>query len=252
MSEQTGRTDRGDGVHLAWTRSAGAEPTAVFFPGLRSDMNGTKAVETAGFCQALDRASLRFDYSGHGASEGMFEAGTIGRWREDALCLLDRLTEGRLVLVGSSMGAWIALLAALARPERVAGLILIAAAPDFTERLMWASMMPEERAMLLAEGRIEVPNAYGASLPVTRTLIEEGRRHLLLERTIEITAPVRLLHGQADAEVPWQTSLELAERLASTDVRLTLVKDGDHRLSRGSDLGLLRRALGNLLVENSA
>src|SRR3954452_24508988 len=144
MQEQ-GRSDRGDGVQLAWTRTAGRGPAAVFLPGYKSDMTGTKALETEAFCAAHGLACLRLDYSGHGASGGRFEDGTIGRWTEDALFLIDQLPEGPVVLVGSSMGGWIALLAALARPERVAGLIGIAAAPDFTEELMWGSMTPEEQ-----------------------------------------------------------------------------------------------------------
>src|SRR5487761_2464663 len=150
--ETTGYLDRGDGVQLAWARLAGRSPTLVFLPGFRSDMTGDKAASLAAFCAERGQAMLRFDYSGHGASGGNFEAGTIGTWAADALCAIDRLTEGELVLVGSSMGGWIALLTALARPERTAALVGIAAAPDFTELLMWQRFSFEQRATLMQTG----------------------------------------------------------------------------------------------------
>ena len=235
------------GVALAFRRSAGRSPCVVFLPGFRSDMEGTKATALHAACIARGQAMLRFDYAGHGASGGVFEEGTIGAWRDDTLAVIDRLTEGKLLLVGSSMGGWIALLAALARPDRLAGLLGLAAAPDFTEELMWAAMTPPERAELRRAGVLMVPSEFGPPLPVTRLLIEEGRRHLLLPRPIGIAAPVRLVHGQADAEVPWETALRLAARLATPDVRLTLIKDGDHRLSRPQDLALITRVLGGML-----
>ena len=195
---------------------------------------------------------LRFDYSGHGASEGRFEDGDIGRWTADALALMDALTQGPLVLVGSSMGGWIALLVALARPGRVAGLVGIAAAPDFTERLMWQAMSPRERERLMGEGVLHVPSQYGEPYPITRRLIEDGRRRLLLDAPIPLDCPVRLLHGQRDPDVPWETALRVAERLSGTDVQVTLVKDGDHRLSRPQDLALLERVLLPLCGQNGA
>ncbi|MDT7952590.1 MAG: alpha/beta hydrolase [Acetobacteraceae bacterium] len=248
---QSGRTER-DGVELAWRFSPGDGPTTVFLPGFRSDMEGAKALETMAFCQRHRLACLRLDYSGHGASGGAFEDGTIGRWRDDALFLIDRHTEGDLVLVGSSMGGWIALLVALARPERVVGLVGLAAAPDFTETLIWGAMTDGERAILLGSGLLLTPSQYGDPVPVTRALIEDGRNHLLLDRPIPIAAPVRLLQGQQDPDVPWQTALRLAEQLETEDVQVTLVKDGDHRLSRPGDLALLRRTLGSLLLEDGA
>ncbi len=241
-----------DGVALAYASVPGSGPTTVFLPGLRSDMGGAKAIAVEAYCESLDRACLRLDYSGHGASGGRFEAGTIGAWTADALFLIDRLTEGKLVRVGSSMGGWIALLVALARPERIAGLVGIAAAPDFTETLMWEAMLPAERATLARDGVLHVPSPYGDSMPVSRALIEEGRDHLLLQQPIAISAPIRLLQGQADPDVPWQTALRIAERVASDDVQITLVKDGDHRLSRPQDLALLRGLLGPLLFEDGA
>ena len=246
----TVRLDRGDGVSLAVRPLPGRAPTVVFLPGFRSDMEGDKASHLARLCAASGQAMLRFDYSGHGASGGRFEDGTISRWSEDALVAIDRLTAGPLILVGSSMGGWIALLAALARPHRVAGLVGLAAAPDFTERLMWDAMAPPERTRLLTEGVLMLPSAYGPPTTITRALIEDGRRHLLLDAPIPITAPVRLLHGQADPDVPWETSLRLAARLAGADVRVILVKDGDHRLSRPADLALLGETLAPLLGED--
>ena len=250
--QHVGETDRGDGVALAWVRTPGRGPTAVFLPGYRSDMTGTKALGAEAFCAKHEMACLRLDYSGHGASGGAFSDGTIGRWTDDALTLIDRVTEGPLVLVGSSMGGWIALLAALARPERIAGLIGIAAAPDFTEELMWHAMMPDERARLERDGVLHVPSQYGDPTPVTAALIADGRTRLLLDRPIPLQCPVRLLHGQRDPDVPWRTALRLAERLESDDVQITLIKDGDHRLSRPSDLALLDRALDDLLLQYGA
>lgn len=213
-----------------------------------SDMGGTKARTLDAFCAARGQAFLRFDYFGHGASSGDFAAATVGRWKADVLAVLDHLTEGPQVLVGSSLGGWLMLLAALARPQRVAALLGIAAAPDATEALMWQRFPPALRERLMAEGAVRVPSAYAPEgYLITRALIEEGRRHLLPRRAIPFAGPVRLLHGLRDADVPWQTSLDLAERLATEDVAVTLVKDGDHRLSRAPDLALLQRVLAALL-----
>jgi pimeloyl-ACP methyl ester carboxylesterase len=249
--ETTGRLDRGDGVKLAWARLEGRSPTVVFLPGFRSDMTGDKATALAAFCAERGQAMIRFDYSGHGSSSGSFQDGTIGHWTEDALAVIDRLSGGKLVLVGSSMGGWVTLLAACARPDRVAVLIGIAAAPDFTETLMWEAMTFEERAALMRDGVLDVPSQYGEPYPITRALIEDGRKRLLLNGPIAIDCPVRLLHGQQDADVPWETALRIAEQLTSQDVEIVLVKDGDHRLSRPHDLELLCRTLGPLLGECS-
>jgi pimeloyl-ACP methyl ester carboxylesterase len=236
----TGRLDRGDGVHLAWARTPGHGPTTVFLPGFRSDMTGAKAVATESWCRDAGSACLRLDYSGHGASDGAFTDGTIGRWTADALTLIDALTDGPLLLVGSSMGGWIALLVALARPARVAGLIGVAAAPDFTQALMWDAMMPTERDTLRRDRVLLLPSQYGDPTPITLGLIEDGRDHLLMAGPIGIACPVRLLHGQRDPDVPWETALRLAERIESPDIQVTLIKDGDHRLSREADLAVLR------------
>lgn len=249
--EERGRLDRGDGVELAWIRQVGREPTVVFLPGFRSEMQGEKGTHLAAFCAARGVGLLRLDYSGHGASGGRFEEGSIGRWAEDALFVIDREAKGRLVLVGSSMGGWIALLVAQRRPERMAGLLGIAAAPDFTETLMWQAMSPTEKERLLADGSLTVPSDYGPPLLITRHLIEEGRRNLVLGGPIRINCPVRLLHGQRDPDVPWETALRTAERVSGDDVRIMLVKDGEHRLSRPQDLAFLSSMLAGLLDEDS-
>jgi pimeloyl-ACP methyl ester carboxylesterase len=247
-----GRIDAGAGVELAWQRLPGHGPTVVFLPGYRSDMTGDKALALTALCTREGRSLLLFDYAGHGASSGRFEDGTIGRWTLDALTAIDRLTQGPLVLVGSSMGGWIGLLAALARPARVAAFIGIAAAPDFTETLMWASMTPDEQAALMQRGILHVPSAYGDPLPITRALIEDGRTRLLLNAPIPLTCPVRLLQGQEDADVPWETALRLASRIEGADVQVLLVKDGGHRMSRPQDLALLERTLLPLLRQDGA
>jgi pimeloyl-ACP methyl ester carboxylesterase len=220
----------------------------LFLPGFRSDMAGTKATFLDDLCAARGLPCVRFDYSGHGASSGRFEDGTIGAWAADAIAVIDHVVDGSLVLVGSSMGGWIMLLAALARPNRIAGLIGLAPAPDFTEALIWNRLPDEARDRLMRDGRLEEPSAYADEPTViTRALIEEGRRHLLLSAPIGIRCPVRLLHGMADPDVPHRLSLDLAERLVTSDVRVTLIKDGDHRLSRAEDLALLGATLSELM-----
>jgi pimeloyl-ACP methyl ester carboxylesterase len=241
------------GRRLAYRKRAPTDRTRdcagiLFLPGFRSDMAGTKATFLDEFSAARGLGCTRFDYSGHGASSGRFEDGTIGAWVEDAIAIIDRVADGPLVLVGSSMGGWIMLLAALARPNRIAGLIGLAPAPDFTEALIWNRLTDDERDRLMQAGRLELPSDYSDEPTiVTRALIEEGRRHLLLSAPIGIRCPVRLLHGMADADVPHRLSLELAERIAGDDVRVTLIKDGDHRLSRADDLALLGATIADLL-----
>jgi len=243
-----------DGRRLAYRRRLATDRTRdcagiLFLPGFRSDMTGTKATFLDEFCAARGLGYVRFDYSGHGASSGRFEDGTIGRWLEDAIAIIDRASEGPLILVGSSMGGWIMLLAALARPGRVAALIGLAPAPDFTEALIWHGLTDDERDRLTRTGRLEIPSDYSEEpTTITFALIEEGRRHLLLSAPIGIRCPVRLLHGMSDPDVPYRLSLELAERIAGKDVRLTLIKNGDHRLSRADDLALLGATLEDLLA----
>jgi len=245
--EEEGVLERAGRPVLAYRRLAGRGPTVVFLAGFGSDMTGEKASDLARFCAERGQAMLRFDYSGHGASGGRFEEGTIGIWRADALDAIDALTDGPLVLVGSSMGGWLALLVALARPNRVRALVGIAPAPDFTELLIWSGLSFEARERLLAEGRLSLPNPYGPPQTITRALIEDGRSHLVLGGAIPLRIPIRLLHGREDRDVPWELSLRLLEQVESPDVTLTLVKDGDHRLSRPEDLALLRRTLLPLL-----
>ncbi len=235
---------RPDGLRLAYRHSAGAGPTLVFLPGYMSDMEGGKAVALHGWAQRQGRAMLRLDYAGNGASEGRFADGTLASWRDDVLLLIDRLVDGPVVLVGSSMGGWLALLVALARPERVAGLIGIAAAPDFTQ---WG-FTDADKALLRTEGRIEEPTPYGDQPYVTtRAFWESGQALRLLEGEIAIDCPVRLLQGQADPDVPWDIALRIATQLRSSDVQTLLIKDGDHRLSRDGDIALLIRTVSTLL-----
>jgi pimeloyl-ACP methyl ester carboxylesterase len=236
-----------DGRRLAYQIQSGRAPTVVFLAGFASDMSGAKAEHLARWCDARGQAFVRFDYSGHGASAGALTDGSIGHWREDALAVIDATTQGKLLLVGSSMGGWIGLLVALARPDSIAGFIGLAAAPDFTEALMWAAMTPAEQEALWRKGILTTPSDYGAPLQITRTLIEEGRQHLLLNGRIPLTAPVRLLHGQRDDDVPWERSLLLARAITGNDVQVTLIKHAQHRLSRPQDLALLDRTLAELL-----
>jgi len=220
----------------------------MFLGGFKSDMTGTKAAALEAHCRVLGQAFLRFDYFGHGASSGRFEDGTIGRWARDAIHVLDTLTEGPQILVGSSMGGWLMLLAARARRERIAALIGIAAAPDFTEDLMFDRFSAAELEALDRDGCLRVGCDYDPEgHAVTRALIEDGRDHLQLRAPIPLSCPVRLLQGMQDRDVPFETSLRLAERLESTDVTVTLVKSGDHRLSAEADLKLLSDTLDGLL-----
>ncbi|MBI4183501.1 MAG: alpha/beta hydrolase [Proteobacteria bacterium] len=220
----------------------------MFLTGFRSDRTGTKAMALEAFCRARGQAFLRFDYRGHGESSGAFTDGSIGAWAEDALLALDSLTQGPQVLVGSSMGGWIMLLVALARKERIAGLVGIAPAPDFTEDLLWRTFAGDERRKLGEEGVVYVPSDYeDGPYPITLKLIEEGRNHLLLRAPIAIDCPVRILQGMKDEAVPWPRALTLAERLTAADVEVTLVKAGEHRLSTDADLTRLCATLARLL-----
>ena len=238
---------RPDGAAIAYHRIEGRAPGIVFLGGFRSDMTGTKALFLEDYCRRRSRAYVRFDYFGHGQSSGDFARGTIGRWREDAIAVIDSLTDGPQILVGSSMGGWVMLLAALARPTRVAALVGIAAAPDFTRELLPTWLTPEQRRELQQRGAIVLPSEYDpAGYLYTRALIEDGNNHLLLGAPIPLDVPVRLLHGLADISVPWQLSLRLAERLVSRDVEVILVKGGDHRLSTEPDLKRLSQTLDAL------
>lgn len=230
-----------EGRRLAFRRTAATDGgvTFVWLCGFKSDMSGSKALAVEAWARARGHGALLFDYSGHGASGGRFEDGTISAWREDALAAIDAQTEGPLVLVGSSMGGWMALLAAMARPDRVKALVLIAPAPDFTEKLMWPEFTPEQQAEIMGEGFTLRPSDYGAPYPITRALIEDGRQWSILDKDIPFAGPVRVLQGMQDADVPWGHALALATALTTDDLVLQFIKDGDHRLSREEDIARL-------------
>ena len=241
---------RDGGVTIAYRRIDGKTPGVVFLGGFMSDMQGTKAIELERYCRAAGHTFTRLDYRGHGESSGEFRDGIIGDWLSDALAVIDECTAGPLVLVGSSMGGWIMLLAALARPDRVAGLIGIAAAPDFTRDLMWDRFSDEIKRTLETDGVYYESSEYGDEpYTITMKLIEEGRNHLLLDRPIALHCPVRLLHGMRDDSVPWMTTSRIAEKILSEDIRISLIKDGDHRLSRDQDIARLKLILEELLAE---
>jgi pimeloyl-ACP methyl ester carboxylesterase len=241
---------RPDGAILAYERQRGATPGVVFLHGLMSDRAGTKAQALAAHCAAKDYAFVRFDMYGHGASSGRFEDGGIGRWTEDALAVLDELTAGPQILVGSSMGGWVMLKAALARPGRIKGLIGVAASADFTKDLMWDQFSPAQRGTLMQTGVLDIPSEYSQTpYRISRHLIDDGARNLLLGAPIAVRCPVRLLQGQRDIAVPWERAVRLADKIAGDDVELLLIKDGDHRLSRASDLAHLTGTL-DALVES--
>lgn len=238
-----------DGTMLAYHRHVRTSPGVLFLGGFTSDMTGAKATALDRWSREHNRALVRFDYSGHGASSGQFADGTIGRWTNEALAVLDQLTEGPQILVGSSMGAWIMLLAALARPQRIAGLLGVACAADFTGYLLWDRLDPAWRERLQRNGLIRLPSPYGEPYLITWRLIEEARQHGLLDRPeLPIQVPVRLIHGLLDRSVPWRTSLTVLEKLKTPDARLILVKDGEHTLSRDQDLRLLLQTLEALLM----
>jgi pimeloyl-ACP methyl ester carboxylesterase len=241
--EIQGNLARPDGETLAWRKVEGRGPTVVWLGGFRSDMTGTKAQVLADALAARGQAYIRFDYFAHGASSGRWEGASIGRWREDALAVIDELTEGPLVLVGSSMGGWIACLAAMARPQRIRSMVLIAPAPDFTEALMRPQLSPEALRELELNGLYMAPSDYGEPYAITRRLLDEGRNWLILGGPVAIDAPARILQGGDDPDVPWTHALELAQSLRSSDVVFTLIKDGDHRLSRPQDLERLVEAV---------
>ncbi|UPT63654.1 MAG: alpha/beta hydrolase [Hyphomonadaceae bacterium JAD_PAG50586_4] len=229
-----------NGLRLALERQDGARPTFVWCGGFKSDMTGMKAQALAEWARMRGQGFVRFDYSGHGQSDGAFTDGTIGAWACDALAIIDQATNGPLVLVGSSMGGWISLLASRARPQRVAGLLLIAPAADFTERLMWASFPPEVRREIEEAGRWERPSAYDPEpYVITRQLIEDGRKRLLMDGPIPFAGPVRILQGGRDLDVPATHAEALSKLIQSPDLRFDLIPDGDHRLSRPEDIDRL-------------
>jgi pimeloyl-ACP methyl ester carboxylesterase len=233
-----------DGRTLAYRHRPGAGPTLVFLPGYRSDMEGTKALALDAWAEAQKRAVLRFDYGGCGSSPGDFEAQTLALWLGDALAMIDQVAAGPVVLVGSSMGGWLMLHAALARPALVKGLVGIAAAPDFTG---WG-FTEAQKMTILREGRLVEPTPYGDTPSVTtRAFWQSGEALRLMHAPLTIDCPIRLIHGQADPDVPWTWSLEIARQVRSADVQVALVKDGDHRLSRESDIALMLATIATLM-----
>ncbi len=243
---------RADGAQLAFEHFEGDGPGILFLSGFNSNMQGDKALFLDAWCREQGRQFTRFDYFGHGESSGDFTQGTIGRWIEDAVSVLDQVCTGPQLLVGSSMGGWIMLQLALARPERIVALVGIAPAPDFTEAMIDGGLSPEQRLQLELSGFCDIENCYddGEPYTISRNLLEEGSRHCLLHADeIAIEVPLRILHGQRDDDVPWERSLLLADKLASSDVEIQLVKDGDHRLSRAHDLERLQRTLQTLLQQ---
>jgi pimeloyl-ACP methyl ester carboxylesterase len=243
---------------IAVRARTGASPGLIWLGGFNSDMTGTKALALDAWAAEHGRACVRFDYSGHGESGGAFIDGTIGRWLEESVAVFEQFCRGPQVVIGSSMGGWMALLlareiarrqtspASPASPASLAGLVLIAPAPDFTEQLMWNGFTPEIREEIQTKGVWMRPSQYGDPYPITRALIEEGRNHLLLGSAIDVGCPVRILQGAQDPDVPWQHAFALAHRLPSEDVVLTMIQDGDHRLSRPQDIARIIAAVAEI------
>jgi len=237
---------------IAVRARAGGSPGLFWLGGFNSDMNGTKALALDAWAAEQGRACVRFDYSGHGESGGAFIDGTVGRWLEESIAVFEQFCRGPQVVIGSSMGGWMALLLAReiarrsVRGASLAGLVLIAPAPDFTEALMWNGFSPEIRREIETRGVWLRPSQYGEPYPITRALIEEGRNHLLLGSAIDVGCPVRNLQGAQDPDVPWQHAFALAHRLPSDDVVLTMIQDGDHRLSRPQDIARITAAVAEI------
>jgi pimeloyl-ACP methyl ester carboxylesterase len=235
------------GRKLAYHKTNGTAPGVVFLGGFKSDMEGTKALDLEAWAKHAGRAFLRFDYSGHGQSSGEFTEGSIGDWAEDARAVIEALTQGPQVLVGSSMGGWISLLIARSLPQKIAGMVTIAAAPDFTEDGMWAGFDESQRAQLRAAGQVALASEYGEPYIITRRLIEDGRKHLVLRRPLKLPFPVRLLQGTADRDVDLSVALSLLEHADGPDMRLTLVKGADHRFSDEACLELMKTTVEEVL-----
>lgn len=235
------------GRRLAYHKTDGQGPGVVFLGGFKSDMDGTKAVHLEDWVKRANRAFLRFDYSGHGQSSEAFTDGAIGDWAADARAVIEGLTEGPQILVGSSMGGWIALLMARLIPDRIAGMVTIAAAPDFTEDSMWAGFTDAQKAEIEAKGRLALPSDYGEPYIITKRLIEEGRDNLVLRAPLKLPFPVRFLQGTADADVDMSVALRLLDHADGPDMRLTLVAGADHRFSDPDCLALIERSVEDVL-----
>jgi len=249
---ESGTISRTDGERIAYLKRSGSAPGIVWLGGFKSEMTATKATALDAWAARHDHAYVRFDYFGHGGSSGTFRNGTITRWRDDALAVLDKLTSGPQILVGSSMGAWLALLVALARPERTVGLLLISPATDFTEALLWNRLDSDARRDILDKGEWLRPSLYDPiPYPITRILIEDGRKHLLLDGVIVLHCPVRIVQGLADPDVPYEHAMKLVAVLGP-DTQITLVKNGDHRLSKPHEIELIEGVLSNLITGRHA
>ena len=234
---------------IAYRKTDGTGTGLVWLGGYASDMLGTKASYLEEVARGLGSPYLRFDYSGHGESGGDFEDGCISVWADDALAALDQLTEGPQILIGSSMGGWITCLLARQRPERLAGIVFIAPAPDFTEELMWPSWDEPARESLMRDGKVEFPSDYDDSVMVyTKKLYEDGKDNLVFSAPLKLDIPVRILQGMKDVSVPWQHAARLAEHIDGQDVQMTMIKEGDHRLSTEADLVMLRETICNLMI----
>lgn len=238
-----------DGSELAYHKTDGSQPGVIFLGGFRSDMTGTKAVALEEYCKERGQQFIRFDYFGHGQSSGAFVEGTIGRWADNVVTVLDELAgDDPQILVGSSMGGWLMLLAALKRPKKVAALLGIASAPDFTELLMWDKFDPKQQEELREKGIIELPNCYDDEpYKITLNLIAESGEHLVLDAPINIKCPVTLIHGMQDEDVPWEFSMTLNEKILSKEVKTLLVEDGDHRMSSEKHLNIITKHLERLI-----
>ena len=234
------------GTSISYNAFGGKNPGVVFLHGFRSDKNGSKVLDLQDFCAQSGHSFLSFDAFGHGQSSGDLLDGTIGRWAEDAVYVLDQLTTGPQILVGSSFGGWISVLVAKQRPHRLAGLVGLAAAPDFTEDLLWNTFTAQQRRELDEQGRVILAEADNWCIP--KLLIDTARDHLVLRSPIDLACPVRLIHGQRDDDVPWNQALQLAELMTAEDVQVTLIKDAGHRLSRPQDLARIRQVVGELLA----
>lgn len=235
------------GRRIAYQKTDGALPGVVFLGGFMSDMDGTKALALEDWARRAGRAFLRFDYSGHGQSSGAFTDGCISDWAADARAVIEAVTEGPQVFVGSSMGGWICAVLAGEIPEKIAALVGIAAAPDFTEDSMWRDLSVEDRAKIMDIGVVHLPSDYDDPYPITRRLIEDGRKNLVLRRPLKMSVPVRLLQGTADADVEREVALNLFDHIDGDDVRLTLVKGADHRFSTPACLALVERSVEEVL-----
>lgn len=237
-----------DGNTIAYHALDGKLPGVIFMGGFKSDMCGTKAISLEEHCNKTNRAFIRFDYFGHGQSSGKFEDGTIGQWKDDAIAIIDRLTDGPQIIVGSSMGGWIMFLAAIARPLNVVGLVGIAPAPDFTQNFLWDPLDDADRRIAQREGYYYTNSEYdNEPLVITMNLIEEGRKHLLLKQPLNLKCPLRIIHGMKDTAVPWQHSVSLIDSFEGNDVEITYIKDGDHRLSEPSNISRIIKVLEELI-----